>query len=44
MNNQNEVARAHDPVSRPTSRGVYFFNPDGFLVEIRCEPISGAQW
>ncbi len=36
---QNQVAIAHGPVSRPTGRGVYFFDPDGFLVEIRCDPV-----
>ena len=35
---QNEVAIAHGPVTRPTGRGVYFHDPDGFLVEIRCDP------
>ena len=34
----NQVAIDHGPVSRPTGRGVYFFDPDGFLVEIRCDP------
>ena len=33
------VAIDHGPVSRPTGRGVYFYDPDGFLVEIRCDPI-----
>jgi glyoxylase I family protein len=28
----------HGPVSRPTGRGIYFYDPDGFLVEIRCDP------
>lgn len=36
---QNQIAIAHGPVSRPTGRGVYFYDPDGFLVEIRCDPI-----
>jgi len=35
---QNQVAIAHGPVSRPTGRGVYFYDPDGFLIEIRCDP------
>ncbi|HCF30581.1 MAG TPA: VOC family protein, partial [Cyanobacteria bacterium UBA11049] len=35
---QNKIAIAHGPVSRPTGRGVYFYDPDGFMVEIRCEP------
>ncbi|NJL23188.1 MAG: VOC family protein [Leptolyngbyaceae cyanobacterium SM1_3_5] len=34
----NQIAIDHGPVSRPTGRGVYFFDPDGFLVEIRCDP------
>jgi glyoxylase I family protein len=35
---QNGIAIAHGPVTRPTGRGVYFYDPDGFLVEIRCDP------
>ncbi len=35
---QNDIAIAHGPVSRPTGRGVYFYDPDGFMVEIRCDP------
>lgn len=35
---QNQIAIAHGPVSRPTGRGVYFYDPDGFLIEIRCDP------
>jgi glyoxylase I family protein len=27
----------HGPVTRPTGRGIYFYDPDGFLVEIRCD-------
>lgn len=30
----------HGPVSRPTGRGIYFYDPDGFLVEIRCDPVA----
>jgi glyoxylase I family protein len=26
------------PVARPTGRGIYFYDPDGFLLEIRCNP------
>ncbi len=29
---------ASGPVTRPTGRGVYFYDPDGFIVEIRCDP------
>ena len=35
---QNKIAIAHGPVSLPTGRGVYFYDPDGFMVEIRCDP------
>jgi glyoxylase I family protein len=34
----NQIPIDHGPVSRPTGRGVYFYDPDGFLVEIRCDP------
>jgi glyoxylase I family protein len=36
----NQIAIAHGPVSRPTGRGVYFYDPDGFMIEIRCDPES----
>jgi glyoxylase I family protein len=39
---QNEVTIAHGPVTRPTGRGVYFYDPDGFLVEIRCDPMDDS--
>ncbi len=35
---QNQVLIDHGPVSRPTGRGIYFYDPDGFLIEIRCNP------
>lgn len=35
---KNQVQIAHGPVTRPTGRGIYFYDPDGFLVEIRCDP------
>lgn len=34
----NQVLIDHGPVSRPTGRGIYFYDPDGFLLEIRCDP------
>ena len=34
----NQIPIAHGPVTRPTGRGVYFYDPDGFMVEIRCDP------
>jgi glyoxylase I family protein len=33
----NQVAIDHGPVTRPTGRGIYFYDPDGFLLEIRCD-------
>ncbi|VXD15645.1 Lactoylglutathione family lyase [Planktothrix serta PCC 8927] len=27
----------HGPVTRPTGRGIYFYDPDGFMLEIRCD-------
>lgn len=36
---ENNIAIAHGPVTRPTGRGVYFYDPDGFMLEIRCNPV-----
>ncbi|HEY9637930.1 MAG TPA: VOC family protein [Coleofasciculaceae cyanobacterium] len=36
----HQVPIDHGPVSRPTGRGIYFYDPDGFLLEIRCDPID----
>jgi glyoxylase I family protein len=35
----NQITIAHGPVTRPTGRGVYFYDPDGFMIEIRCDPV-----
>lgn len=35
---QHPVEIDHGPVTRPTGRGIYFYDPDGFLIEIRCDP------
>ncbi|MBW4684431.1 MAG: VOC family protein [Komarekiella atlantica HA4396-MV6] len=35
---ENQIAIAHGPVTRPTGRGVYFYDPDGLMIEIRCDP------
>jgi glyoxylase I family protein len=40
---QNNVLIDHGPVTRPTGRGIYFYDPDGFLLEIRCDPTSGDR-
>lgn len=34
----SQVPLDHGPVSRPTGRGIYFYDPDGFMLEIRCDP------
>ena len=34
----HQVSIDHGPVSRPTGQGIYFYDPDGFLLEIRCDP------
>lgn len=34
----NQIAIASGPVSRPTGKGIYFYDPDGFMIEIRCDP------
>ena len=34
----HDVKIASGPVSRPTGLGIYFYDPDGFLLEIRCDP------
>lgn len=33
----NQVSINPEPVNRPTGKGIYFYDPDGFLLEIRCE-------
>lgn len=40
---QNAIAFDHGPVTRPTGRGVYFYDPDGFIVEIRCDPLEALD-
>jgi glyoxylase I family protein len=35
---QNQIQIDHGPVTRPTGKGIYFYDPDGFLIEIRCNP------
>jgi glyoxylase I family protein len=34
-----KIAIDHGPVTRPTGRGIYFYDPDGFLLEIRCDAL-----
>lgn len=37
---QNQIEIASDVVTRPTGRGFYFYDPDGFMIEIRCDPLG----
>ncbi|MFB2879975.1 VOC family protein [Floridanema aerugineum] len=34
---KHQIQIDHGPVTRPTGRGIYFYDPDGFLIEIRCD-------
>lgn len=34
----HHIPIAAGPVSRPTGRGIYFYDPDGLQIEIRCDP------
>jgi glyoxylase I family protein len=34
----HQVVIDHGPVTRPTGQGIYFYDPDGFMLEIRCDP------
>ena len=34
----HQVVIEGEPVTRPTGRGIYFYDPDRFLIEIRCDP------
>ena len=36
----NQISIDHGPVTRPTGRGIYFYDPDGFMIEIRCDPMD----
>jgi glyoxylase I family protein len=36
---QQHVPLDHGPVTRPTGRGIYVYDPDGLIVEIRCDPM-----
>ncbi|AFZ18960.1 VOC family protein [Allocoleopsis franciscana] len=37
---ENQILIDHGPVTRPTGRGIYFYDPDGFMIEIRCDPMD----
>jgi glyoxylase I family protein len=35
----NNVKIEGEPITRSTGRGVYCYDPDGLMIEIRCDPI-----
>ncbi|MBW4534972.1 MAG: VOC family protein [Pleurocapsa minor HA4230-MV1] len=37
---QLQIPVAIDVVTRLTGRGFYIYDPDGFIVEIRCDPLN----
>ena len=37
---QHQIPIAQDVVTRPTGRGFYIYDPDGFMVEIRCDRLE----
>ncbi len=39
---QSQVNIASDVVTRPTGKGFYLYDPDGFIVEIRCDPLLNS--
>ncbi|MBD2182278.1 VOC family protein [Aerosakkonema funiforme] len=39
---QHQVQIDSGPVTRPTGRGIYFYDPDGLIIEIRCDPLPGG--
>jgi glyoxylase I family protein len=36
----HQVPLDHGPVTRPTGRGIYVYDPDGFIIEIRCDTLD----
>jgi glyoxylase I family protein len=40
---QHQVPIDHGPVTRPTGRGIYLYDPDGFVIEIRCDPLKSSN-
>lgn len=40
---QQQIPIALDVVTRPTGKGFYVYDPDGFIVEIRCDPFPQSN-
>jgi glyoxylase I family protein len=36
----HQIPIAAGPVTRPTGKGIYFYDPDGLQIEIRCDPLG----
>ena len=41
---ENNIRIEGEPVTRSTGRGVYFYDPDGLMVEIRCDPVEKMDY
>ncbi|MEL6930645.1 MAG: VOC family protein, partial [Cyanobacteria bacterium J06600_6] len=37
---QLQIPMAIDVVTRLTGKGYYIYDPDGFIIEIRCDPLN----
>lgn len=40
---QQQIPIALDVVTRPTGKGFYVYDPDGFIIEIRCDPLDRSN-
>ncbi|MGK7948146.1 MAG: VOC family protein [Xenococcaceae cyanobacterium] len=40
---QQQIPIALDVVTRPTGKGFYVYDPDGFIIEIRCDPLPRSN-
>ncbi len=40
---QQQIPIALDVVTRPTGKGFYVYDPDGFIIEIRCDPLDRSD-
>ncbi len=38
-----QIPIALDVVTRPTGKGFYVYDPDGFIIEIRCDPLDRSD-
>ncbi|MGD1900482.1 MAG: VOC family protein [Phormidesmis sp.] len=36
---RNADIKFKGPIVRPTGKGIYFHDPDGFTIEVRCDPL-----